>query len=325
MASWEDILGSAVPVGVGAGTMALTGNPMAAAGAGSGAGFLMDAILGNPQEKAARARAARLQALRQQAYGGLAGDIPNLDEGIDYSKWQAPDSLMKDVNMDPQYDAAIRRTLGGLEDYSQSGMNEQDKYDLMQVQQQQAAQERQNRQAILREAASRGGPQSLDYAAMLMGNQGAADQAAMQGAQVASGAAQRRMDALRSVGDLGMKAGGQKFDQDAAKAQSQDIVNQFNANMLRTADTTKINNKQSAFNNKVTVGDKMFNSGVSIDAPVSAADQIGATTSATMRSQPLQYMNNLALNPESSLYVGGDDKYRKRADEVRTSTQNPWK
>lgn len=141
-------------------------------------------------------------------------------------------SEMNNVNQDPATRQAQMDALSSLQDITSSGgMTDMDKAALNQITQQENTQARGQREAILNSMEARGaGGSGASLLAQLQNGQESAMRASNRGTEVAGMAQQRALDALMNQGNLATQIGSQQFNQDAAKAQANDAIAQFNAN-----------------------------------------------------------------------------------------------
>ena len=146
------------------------------------------------------------------------------------------DSLMNGVQTDQQTISQQRAALAKLADIGQSGgMTEADRSQLLATIQQTNAAAASQRQAQVQQLQMQGNAGTgAELAARLSGGQQMANANAMAGANVATSAQARALQAI----EAGMQGAGalntQLWGQQAQKAQAQDIVNQFNTQAQNT-------------------------------------------------------------------------------------------
>lgn len=140
-------------------------------------------------------------------------------------------SQMGGINSDPATIAGARQALSQLNEVAQNkGVTQADRAQfnaLMNQQNANAAQQRAGQLQQLQMQGNRGG--GAETLARLLGTQGAANANAAAGANLAQSAQQRALQAMQAglTGNLNLNS--QQFEQEAKKAQAQDLVNQFNA------------------------------------------------------------------------------------------------
>lgn len=146
------------------------------------------------------------------------------------------DSAMGGVQSDAQSIQGQRTALAQLADIGENkGLTEADRAQLAAVMNQTNANAAQQRAAQIQQLQMQGNAGTgAELAARLSGVQGAANQNAAMGADVAKAAQARALQAIQSglVGNANLNS--QMFDQAAKKAQAQDAVNQFNTQARNT-------------------------------------------------------------------------------------------
>ena len=109
------------------------------------------------------------------------------------------------------------------------GMTAIDKARMNQINMENNAIDRGNREAILQNAQARGvGGSGLELAQQMISQQSGAGRRAQQGFDVAAQAEQRALDAMMKSGELSSQVRGQDLDEASRVAQAQDMINQFN-------------------------------------------------------------------------------------------------
>jgi hypothetical protein len=186
-------------------------------------------------------------------------------------------SAMQNVKSDPALREAQMRALAGLQDVSeQGGLTATDKARLGEISQQEMAQQRGQREAILQNARQRGiAGSGLELASQLNNQQASATRQSQQGLNVAAMAQQRALDALMQSGQLGGNIRSQDFEQDARKAAAQDAINafntanrtqnsQYNTGVLNNSQAANLAAKQAIANQNVGIGNQQqqFNNGL---------------------------------------------------------------
>jgi hypothetical protein len=172
------------------------------------------------------------------ALGGLFGDsdiTPLSPEEI--AQMQAGGTEFDKIRMDPTAMNAWMNALRQMQGVAdEGGMDLQSRVAQRQAQAMAAQHEQMQRQAIQQAASNSqryGGGGEL--AAQMMAQQGGANTAAMAGAQNASDARNRAIAAMAKTGQMAGDMRGQQFSEQAARAQSQDAINRFNASQRGSA------------------------------------------------------------------------------------------
>lgn len=173
------------------------------------------------------------------ALGGLFGgesDITPLTPA-EIAQMQAGGTEFDKIRMDP---AAMNAWMGALRQMqgvaNEGGMDLQSRVAQRQAQAMAAQHEQMQRQAIQQAAANSqryGGGGEL--AAQMMAQQGGANSAFMAGSQNAADARNRAIAAMAKTGQMAGDMRGQQFAEQAARAQSQDAINRFNASQRGSA------------------------------------------------------------------------------------------
>lgn len=158
------------------------------------------------------------------------------------------DSALAGYEGDPRLRDSQMNSLDALSEIANSGgLTATDRARLNQINNENSAIERGNREAIMQGAQARGvGGSGLELAQQLISGQASAGRQADQGFNVAANAEQRALEALMQSGQLSGQIRGQDFDQEAKKAQAQDIINQFNAANRTQARSTNVQNNNAA-------------------------------------------------------------------------------
>lgn len=140
-----------------------------------------------------------------------------------------PDSMMSQISTDPRLKDAQMGALTNLQKMSTGGLNVSDASMLDQIQRNSAIAEKGKEQQILQGMQQRGQAGSgSELAAKLSSAQNSANNAGSQSLQVGATATQRALEALMNSGQLGGQMRSQDFGEQSAKAQAQDVINQFN-------------------------------------------------------------------------------------------------
>lgn len=217
--------GPLVPIALGAGALA------------SGIGSLVGA---SAKARAAKARARALRDIAGQ-YDPYLAEAAMQDYTVD-------GTALGEFQADAAADAAQRQALRQLQEVAaQGGYNAEDRAAMAMIEQEQLARTKAARDAILQQAAMRGGLTSGGaLAAELQAAQGSANQARMSGLQEAAIGRQRALQALQSSYDAAAGLRGQTSAEEMAKLQARDAVNQFNSQARRG----QFQDKMNVFNQK---------------------------------------------------------------------------
>jgi hypothetical protein len=154
--------------------------------------------------------------------------VGTIDPTLQGALTQGPSSY-GNITVDPQLRAAQTIELAQLQQLGSTGLTASDRAALMQIQQQTSGQAQALNQSALANAASRGmAGGGAEMAARLMGGQGAANQGAQAGLNVAAQAQQKAIQAIASGGALGGQMEAQQYGEDVQKAASSDAISRFN-------------------------------------------------------------------------------------------------
>jgi uncharacterized iron-regulated membrane protein len=168
-------------------------------------------------------------------FGGGSNIKPLTPEEI--AQMQAGQTEYDKIRLDPTAMNAWMNALKQMQGVAdEGGMDLQSRVAQRQAQAMAAQQEQMQRQAIQQAASNSqryGGGGEL--AAQMMAQQGGANTAAMAGAQNASDARSRAIAAMAKSGQMAGDIRGQQFSEQAARAQSQDAINRFNASQRGNA------------------------------------------------------------------------------------------
>lgn len=205
-----------------------------------------------------------------------------------------PDSLMKNVQSDAQSLQAARQGLNQLQEIATNkGLTDADRAQLNAVMNQTNANAAGQREAQVNELRQQGlGGSGVELAARLSGIQGAANNNAMAGAQIAQSAQARALQALQASISGNQQYNQQLFQQNADKAKAQDAVNQFNAQARNTIGLANAQNQQQA--NAMN-----FNTANQIEMQNAAAQNQANISNAANRQQA-NAMNFNAMNQAAS-------------------------
>jgi hypothetical protein len=133
------------------------------------------------------------------------------------------------IQTNPAYAQAQQNALTQLGQLGQGGLTAQEKQNLITSNQQAAGQANSANAAVAQQMAARGvGGSGVQLAAQLSNGQNAANMAANQSNAINSMAQQQALGAVAQQGGLSTQMQGQQFGQQAAIAQAQNAINQFN-------------------------------------------------------------------------------------------------
>lgn len=230
-------------------------------------GFL-DGLLGKANSVLTGGNSDKANAAMEKALAAMqAVELPDIEkmqlelEGMVQQGKLSPEeaqlflqekSQMNGVSTDPKLMQAQLDALSGLQDISNSnGLTLGDKAKLSDIQSQENAQARGQREAILQSAQARGlGGSGISLMAQLQNQQDSATRASKRGTDVAAAAQDRALQALMQSGNLGGQIQENQFNQKAQVAKANDAINQFNTqNMQQTGNlNTGLRNTAQAAN-----------------------------------------------------------------------------
>lgn len=149
------------------------------------------------------------------------------------------------IATDPANTAAQKMALTQLQQIgSQGGLTAIDKSQIQDINDTQNQQNRSQNEATMQQARQRGlGGSGVSQVNELINEQGNADRAARSGTQVAANAQQRALQAIQQAGQLGGQMEAQQYGEQANKANSQNAIQQFNA---QTQTANNLYNTQAA-------------------------------------------------------------------------------
>ena len=155
---------------------------------------------------------------------------------------------LKNVNSDPFLRQAQYQALGRLQDISRQGLTAEDKDRQLQIQADNARQEKAQRGALAQNLAVRGmGGSGIEIASHLQAQQSAANRNSEQSRGVQAIAQQRALQALITGGELAGQMQSQQYQQQAEAARAQDAINSFNTRNMQSvsgANTDRMNQAQ---------------------------------------------------------------------------------
>lgn len=173
---------------------------------------------------------AEAEQIVLEKYKSAGQWTPELEQAV-----KLGDSSMLGISTDPVYTAAAKKALLDLQNLGdQGGMTLQDQANLEKNLGNISAEERGHRQAILQNAAQRGGYGSGAALAAQLANQQDASQRAHQiGLDVNAQAQQRALQAIQAAGQLGTNLQNQEFNEKAKVSEAQDAIARWNAQNLQ--------------------------------------------------------------------------------------------
>jgi len=166
------------------------------------------------------------QQLVFEEYKSAGIMTPELEEAIALGP-----SRLEEISLDPRYKEAQMRALSKLQEIGEGGGTTlTERANLERTLGDITAQERGSREAILQDAAQRGGYGSGSaLAAQLMAQQGGAQRAHMAGLEQEAMAQRRALEAIQSAGLMGGQVRGQEFGEQERTARAADEIARWNA------------------------------------------------------------------------------------------------
>jgi hypothetical protein len=149
------------------------------------------------------------------------------------------------IQTDPSLAGAQKQALASLQNVGTSGgLTAIDKAQLQDITDQQNQEARGRNEAVLSRANERGmGGSDISTVNQLLNEQSAADRASRAGTDVAANAQVRALQAMQAAGTTAGQIRGQEYGEAAAKAESQNAVDKFNA---QTSNQTNLFNTQTS-------------------------------------------------------------------------------
>lgn len=171
--------------------------------------------------------------------------VHDFDFNSDVTAQEVQAGLAQDGQMDPAARQAQMLALADLQQRArEGGLGLQERAQLAEAQAETERAAQANRQAVIqrqRQMGRGGGGQEL--AALLSGEQAAANRQSAAGLQAAAGGAQRAQQAMTQAGALASGVRGQDFNQMDARRQAQMSIAQFNARQRQSAQGETQNNR----------------------------------------------------------------------------------
>lgn len=217
---------------------------------------VFDVISGGKDKAATRAQAdavRQLQGLQTPAIADMRVQLEELVLQGQLTPQQAEAILqeqsgMENIATDPQLKNAQLQALSQLQEIGSSGgLTAMDRAQLSELTGNLANQERGQRESIMQSAQQRGmGGSGLALAQQMQNQQGSAQRASQQGLDIAALAQQRALESIMQSGQLGGQIRGQDFNEQAQKAQAQDMINQFNAQARQNTQNQNVDRMNQA-------------------------------------------------------------------------------
>lgn len=217
-------------------------------------------VVGNLTSKGDRDKATELQLQALQNIQNVnAPDINSLKLALE--KYQSAGKLtpemeqtinqeasgMGKIQNDPRLVNAQMQALDKLQSIGSSGLRPQDMQALNQIRNSVAQEANSRDQSILQNMQARGvGGAGAELASRLSSSQGAANRASGEGLNIASMASQNALQSIINSGQLGGQLRAQGFNEEAQKANAQDIINHYNAMNAQKVQTANVAAKNQA-------------------------------------------------------------------------------
>lgn len=204
------------------------------------------ALVGGVASRAAARKAALHKA---RALSKMAQSYDPYFQELRGTNYALDGTALDGFQADPQAVAAQRQALAELQNiYNQGGLTAEDKASLAEIEQGQLTTESNQRNAILQQAAARGGlTQGGTLAAELGASQNAANQARMSGLRQGAIGRQRALEALSGTFNMAHGLRGQESAEDMQVLAARDAINSFNSNARRAkiGDVISLQNMQN--------------------------------------------------------------------------------
>jgi hypothetical protein len=156
-------------------------------------------------------------------------------------------SGMRYVSTDPQLREAQMQALTNMERRGKEGLTLEDRAAAEQINRGVNQNARANQEAVLQNMAARGQLGSGgELAARMQASQSAADTGGQQGMELVRLAAAQKLQATMNAGQMGGDIRGQDFGEQSAKAQAQDMINQFNTSSRQDVQSQNVGSKNRA-------------------------------------------------------------------------------
>lgn len=218
------------------------------------------------------------------------------------------------IATDPSYVGAQKQALEQLQQIgTQGGLTAVDKAQLQDITNQQNQQVQSQNAATMQQAQQRGtGGSQLTAVNQLINEQNAANRASQQGTDVAANAQQRALQAMQAAGQQGGALESQQYGEQANKAQSQNAINQFNAQTL---------NQQNLYNTQTANAAQAAN--LANAQAVANANTGTANSNAEYNAQQVQQQYQDALTKaqgEAGIYSNWANSAQNQAEQERNAS-----
>jgi hypothetical protein len=192
----------------------------------------------------------RAQEAMQRAADAYNIPLPVLQQMV---AEQLGPSAMESVYADPNLQAAQSDALGGLQRISDSGgMTTEDRVNDEMLQRDAAQRAMAQRKAIVNTLSRSGvNPGGVSAALQLGAARDQQESGALAGAQTAADARRRAMQAVLQRGQMAGQERTQGFQEASARAQSRDLINQYNAKARERAQTYNLGLPQQQYQNQM--------------------------------------------------------------------------
>ena len=221
------------------------------------AGSLLGGMMGGGQDYGvAPSFGAALQVYEKLVPPGVADTAIRLQRAVLQGKI-TPDeavaqlteaSRLAGVQAPPELERAQYDALYNLKTIADSGgLTAIDRAQLADIQRETASKEQGQRQAIMQNMQERGiAGSGMELAQKLMAQQAGADRSAQGGLDVAALAQKRALEALSQYGTQAGQMRTQDVNEQTAKAQAQDAINKFNAEMRQKTELSNVEARNAA-------------------------------------------------------------------------------
>lgn len=234
-------MGFFAPIAIAAGSAIAGMSALKSARGDGGAGSTLDAI------------AAEMRGLNPPTAADLTYRLDELvQQGVltpeQAQAFLVEQSAFDEVSDDPRLRDAQIGALSELANISESGgLTMTDRARLEKITSRLGQEERGSREAIQQRAAEMGRSGSgLEYADMLLNQQGSAMRASQEGTDLAALAEERALESLTRGASLAGQVRGQDFEQAARKAEAKDTLAKFNADHLQSTEAANVAARNAA-------------------------------------------------------------------------------
>lgn len=196
---------------------------------------------------------ARAMMLKEFESAGVL--TPELEQAIE----MAPSEVAKTFS-DKKLNDTQMRQLGALEQVASSGFRSEDRAQLAKIQQDFARDQQAKQQQIAQQAQMRGqGRAGADLASALLASQSGAEQASMEGLQVAGDASKRALQAYSQAGGLAGDIRQQGFGEATTRAGAQDQLNRAKAEAEIARQMRNVGSKNLAQSTNLSAKQNLMN------------------------------------------------------------------